>query len=134
MTWKVQRGLPVRTSKACTSPGAWPLTSGRSLMLPPAITTSPHTCGPLELVKVVARAPRPAFKFVRPPEAQPLAGLPVAAWSELRVSAPDRFSSAGIERFDEADAVGRVEHSVDHDRCSVEIMRVIDGFGQARVD
>jgi hypothetical protein len=47
-TWNVQRGFPVRTSNACTSPGGCSFTGGRSVMLPPAITTSPHTSGPFE--------------------------------------------------------------------------------------
>src|SRR5262245_23844909 len=85
-TWNVQRGFPVRTSNACTSPGGCSLTGGRSVMLPPVMTTSPHTCGPADESYVAASGPRPAFRLSRPPSPQLVIGLPVLGSSAIRYS------------------------------------------------
>src|SRR6185436_5953619 len=62
----VQRGFPDRASNACTFPGGCTLLCGASVMFPPVMTTSPQTCGPLVDEYVVARGPRPGFKWTRP--------------------------------------------------------------------
>src|SRR5262245_3427193 len=85
-TWNVHRGLPVRTSKACTSPGGCSLTGGRSVMLPPVITTSPQTCGPAVESYVAASGPRPAFKLRRPPSPHVVIAVPVLGSSATRYS------------------------------------------------
>src|SRR5262245_1412606 len=47
ITRNAQRGLPVRTSNACTFPGGCSFVCGASLIWAPTITTSRQTCGPL---------------------------------------------------------------------------------------
>src|SRR6185436_18447799 len=87
---KVHRGLPVRTSKACTIPGGAAILLGRSDIDPPrptpTMTTSLQTCGTPVQTQVEARGPRPGRRFTRPFSPNVVTGRPVFRSSAIRYS------------------------------------------------